>query len=411
MVGTTTDYIQWIRESRPGQAVFLTDPGTRRMAREPAPGPEEEILCNLGDVKATGRLLYRHLKRFDLELEGVACFDCEAMILAAGLAAVWGLPYPSLEAVRNCRDKYRSKQKWRDHHLVVPDFRCVHSADQAVAFWNATGSDCVLKPLDGTGSELIFCARTARETRNAFEQIQQGRQRRPWGRGGRSGAEGPVLIEARIQGDEYSCDFIVSEGQVHLIRLTRKMPAVDGPFGTIGGYVLCQAPPPGIETSRMMATLLTCARVLGLERAFCMLDFMVCGNQIILIEIAPRPGGDCLPDLLRCARGVDVLSLYLDFSRQRPPIKFPLSQGDVHIGLRLHATRGGRLQRFDTGRLERHPWVRQIRALRPIGSRIVMPPMDYQSWLLGHVIFASHGGSAPEEQCRMVLDQVEVEIW
>ena len=46
VVGTTSDYIEWIRKVRPGQALFLTEPKVRQNATEPCPDDGEEIRNN-----------------------------------------------------------------------------------------------------------------------------------------------------------------------------------------------------------------------------------------------------------------------------------------------------------------------------------------------------------------------------
>ncbi|MCX5908762.1 MAG: biotin carboxylase, partial [Deltaproteobacteria bacterium] len=49
VVGTTPDYIEWIRKITPDRGLFLTDPILRRRAKEPSPEAKEEILCDLAD--------------------------------------------------------------------------------------------------------------------------------------------------------------------------------------------------------------------------------------------------------------------------------------------------------------------------------------------------------------------------
>ena len=49
VVGTTADYIQWIRCACPGEALFLTDPLVRRNAAESPPLSSEEVCCDLTD--------------------------------------------------------------------------------------------------------------------------------------------------------------------------------------------------------------------------------------------------------------------------------------------------------------------------------------------------------------------------
>jgi biotin carboxylase len=412
VVGTTTDYVDWIRRSHPGRALFLTDPALRRTAWEPAPAENEEILADLSDAVAVQAMLSRHLRRYDITLDGVACFDCESMALAAELAAAWKLPYPCREAVQNCRNKLRSRELWLDHALDIPAFRCITSPAQAARFFSDIQGPCVFKPLSGSGSELIFCAHSAAQAETYFSQIHHGLTQRQGDRlyDLRHGQQTVVLGEACIEGDEYSCDFILAGNTVQIIRLARKIPAPDGPFGTIMGYLLTRDLPPGVDEPSLRQVLLKSALALGLERAFCMIDFMVHQGRIILIELAPRPGGDCLPALLRTASGLDILSIYLDFCQQRSFSLPPAFEAVPYIGLRLHAQRSGQLKRIDTQRLQRDERVRDLAMVRRPGDQITMPPADYTSWLLGHVIFVPDRSMAPEFQCRLLMDQLEVEI-
>ncbi|MBI9091692.1 MAG: hypothetical protein JEZ12_20985 [Desulfobacterium sp.] len=44
-----------------------------------------------------------------------------------------------------------------------------------------------------------------------------------------------------------------------------------------------------------------------------MVDFIIRNHQPVLIEMPPRPGGDCLPFLLLEAVDLDIIRLALDF--------------------------------------------------------------------------------------------------
>jgi hypothetical protein len=48
--------------------------------------------------------------------------------------------------------------------------------------------------------------------------------------------------------------------------------------------------------------------------------------------------------------------------------------------------------------------------MRKPGHRMALPPEDYDSWLLGHLIFAPDDRSDVETQCRELLDKIIVEV-
>lgn len=413
VVGTTADYIAWIQSTCPRQALFFTDPGVRRTAAEPHPAATDELCGNLSDFHRASRLIEGHLDKYGLVLEGIACFDCESMELAAVLANHFALPYPSVQTVRNCRDKLQAKRLWRAHQLNTPPATAIGSADEAVDFFRALGTPVVLKPTSGSGSELVFKCRDASSCAHSYRLIRRGLQQRRTNRlyRLRTPTTGPLIMaEGFSDGPEYSCDFIVEEGRAHVIRLARKIKARGEPFGTILGYLLPARLPATVSKNRFNRILYQSAAALGIERAVCMLDFIVNRGDMVLLELAPRPGGDCLPSLLRRGYRLDMLKLQLDFSRHKTPAPPPLAADKPLVGLRLLARRSGTLKAVDLNALKGDPRVLEIRLIRQPGHRITLPPADYDSWLLGHMVFAPDDKTDLNTQCSDLLDRIPVEV-
>ena len=412
VVGTTTDYIDWIRKINPERAIFLTDPIIRQKAVEPCPSPAEEILCDLADYNQAIEVVKKHLSKMGLSIDGIACFDCESMELSSVIAQYFDLPYPSVEAVRNCRDKYVSKVRWRENGLMSPVAGLIKSRHEASAFFHEVNGPCVFKPLSGSGSELVFGCIDDKSCENAFIMIDKGIRERQANRMYLlSDSEQPkVVAEECIMGIEFSCDFIIEEDHLEIIRLTRKIHSSSGPLGTIRGYVLTDSLPDGIKQDEFLQILHQAARSLGIYRAICMLDFIVRGQEIVLLELTPRPGGDCLPFLLRSAWNFDILTSALDFAQQKPVRLIKPKHVEPHIGLRLHAERGGVLKKIDAKRLKEDERVCEIFLSRSPGHIIRMPPEDYDSWLLGHMILRPSSEPDIETQCNDLSDRLMVEI-
>jgi hypothetical protein len=76
----------------------------------------------------------------------------------------------------------------------------------------------------------------------------------------------------------------------------------------------------------------------------------------------------------------------------------------------LHAQRSGSLKNVDTSQLQHDSRVREIHLTRQPGHRIELPPIDYDSWLLGHIIIDLDVDTAPEAQCRAILEKLVVEV-
>jgi len=180
------------------------------------------------------------------------------------------------------------------------------------------------------------------------------------------------------------------------------------PFGTIQGYILPSALPRGIDEHRLHDILLRGASALGITRALCMVDFIISNQKVMLIEMTPRPGGDCLPHMLRECTGLDMLKTSLDFAAKLPLILPDTQNISSCVALRIHAQEEGILENIDCRRLVDDPRIKSIQLTRKPGHKIKLPPEDYDSWLLGHVIMNPLDQNSPEQEALAVLKKIEI---
>jgi biotin carboxylase len=409
VVGTTSDYIDWLRRIGEGRVLFLTDPMIRQKAKEPAPEPKDEILCDLTDVAMIRTALKDHLYQWHISLSGITCFDCESLGLAAFLAEDLDLSFPTVESVRICRDKYTMSSRWQKRSVRTPRFKLARSPYDAADFRGKIERPCVLKPVSGSGSELVFYCDTESGCQRMAQSLLRGIQDRKENRL-YSSATDCFLIEEYIDGIEYSCDFILQKKEVEILRFTRKVRAKDAPFGTTMGYILTTCEVEGFKRKRLEILLSKAAQAVGLTRAICMADFLLSKDEVIFLELTPRPGGDCIPYLLNSAVGLDILKVALDFAERRPLDLPKILQETPCIGLRLHAERSGVIKRISSEILENDPRVKKVHLIRESGHLVTLPPEDYESWYLGHVIFVPAAGKDMEQQCRELRQLLTVEI-
>ena len=417
VVGTTADYIDLIRRRLPGRALFLTDAYERVVAVEPTPKPLEEALCDLSQPDDVLERLDRHLGRHRITPAGVVAFDCESMALAAHLGEHLSLPYPSAESVAACRSKFASKQLWRKAGVPCPEAELVDNAEQATAFLDRTGGPVILKPVTGSGSELLFVCSNAAECAAAVatmkKRLAHHANHRMYARCEQEGRcldpRNVFVIERLVSGPEFSCDFTIDDGAVRVIRIARKIPAPRQPPGTTWAYVVPAELPAGIPPDAFRRQLLAAATAVGLDRALCMLDFIVDDGRAVLIEIAPRPGGDCLPPLLLHSAGLDMLELALDFAEGKSmavdePTFRPLA------GVRFFAKNGGVIRRIEDDGVCADPRVIKCRLKARPGHRVVLPPFDYDSRILGYAIFAPSNPDSIESECADIDAKLHIEF-
>jgi len=413
VVGTTRDYIDHIRNRMPGRAVFVTDPDTITDSTRGPFTDDDELVCPLGDEQAAIDSLRNFLEQRNVALKGVACFDCESLPTAAAIAERWGFPFPTRQSVYYCRNKYISKRVWASRGVPCPRVCSARSVEDIISFMEEVGTEIILKPLTGSGSELTFRCDSLEAAADAFGIVVEGLAARSKDRmyclGGKSVGSN-VLCEEFVSGEEFSCDIYYDAEEVEALRMARKYLREEGPTGTAQAYEI-QAPlPEGLEKAFFEHCLVEAAKALGLTRCLCMVDFICRDGRPYFLELSPRPGGDCLPPLIGQSCGLDIIGLTLDFAEGKSPKIPPVSAWEHLVGLRFHAHHAGLLQAIRPlwGEWKRN--IRDVAWLRHPGDRIELPPKEYNSWLLGYAIFKPRTGISIRDQVRRLNQAVEVDI-
>ncbi len=410
VVGATTDYVAYLHARLPGRLVFLTDTVERAHGREPPPhDPSDEILANLSIAQDALPAVTQHLSRHAIDLRGLTCFDCESLPLAAALAQALGLPYPSPSAMFACRDKARAKRLWQAAGIPCAAGGAAESAVDAERLFATLGGPVVLKPRTGSGGAFVASAVTAKECAAALLDLQVRLARdddRLYTFPGHNGDDRfdprrSLLIEARLDGPEYSCDFVIDGAHAAVLRTSRKIAG--GPLGRIAAYVAPVAIP-ALDQDLLAIRLRDAAHALGLRRALCTADFIIVGAQPVLLELAPRPGGDCLPRLVRHALGRDTLCDAVAFAEGRPLDEPPTSHGGPLAGLMLRAEAPGTIVRIDATALCADERTIDCVVSRRAGDRLS------DGDVMGEIIFSPRSPETTEQECREMRGRLVVEM-
>jgi biotin carboxylase len=316
-----------------------------------------------------------------------------------------------MASVHRCRDKSLSKALWKKNNVDCPPFAPIAAPEDLVSFFIQQEVPIVLKPASGSGSELVYLCESLSSCEEAYRTVSGELERRKEKRlYSGTAAPMPLLAEAMVAGREYSCDFIWTGNEVKMIRVAEKIRKPAAPFGTIGGYLLPASLPGAVSGEALASVLANASRALGLTRAICMADFILKNGRIFMLEMAPRPGGDCLPFMLRYAPGVDMLALAVDFAAGRPAaIPVPTEKG-VFMGVRVHAPKPGILGHVGLENGGGEFKILETHFIRNPGHRIQMPPADYESWFLGHLIVELEGGKDPNLEYQRVCSRLHIEI-
>ncbi|MGE4285505.1 MAG: acetyl-CoA carboxylase biotin carboxylase subunit family protein [Phycisphaerae bacterium] len=405
VVGTTCDYVEHLRETSKGEVLFLTDIS---FACDSEDDLKDELFCDLSSPKDVLRFLKSHLAASRIRLTGITCYDCESLRLASFLAESLSLPYPSRKAIAITRDKQRSKEFLAQAGVSVGRFARVSDMESALEFFNACGEDIVLKPVSGSGSEYVFRCNSEQQLKANFAQIMRLLTRRSHCRMYED-FSGAILAEKYYSGREFSCDAIWQNGETRILRLTEKFHLTGAPLGTTRGYIYPAQLPEHISLPDITRQLHKAAEALGLSGVIFMTDFLATEQGIVLLEITPRPGGDCLPALLRCAAGFDVISAAVNVAEGQSCENASIACAR-HIGLRIFARNEGLIKNLDFSALEADARVLDIEPKRQAGDIVALPPKSYDKWLLANVIFRPNNASDFMEQCDELTNALHVDI-
>ena len=397
VVGTTADYIDWIENRSRSRAIFLTAIHERHKAAERFAPPQRELLTDLTRSEQCIPFVQSYLRATGVSLDGIACFDDESLPLAAMLAQALALEFPSVKSILRSLDKQAAKEAWMASGVPCPKAIAVSGSLDELD----TGEicfPCVLKPHSASGSERVFLCHTRAQARHAAIEIID------------SAENDTAVAEEYIVGEEFSCDFVIDDGHVQILRTARKHMAATCPLGTALAYSLPSHLDEFLYEEILGEVLRNAATSLGISRAICMVDFIVRDEEIFLIELSPRMGGDCLPHVMLEAWGVDAIGRAMEFYRGESIGPWLNESAPTVVGLRIFSQAAGKVSSVNTHEIDEDARIISHTLKESSGRVVVMPPQDYSSWLLGHVVFQPYAARDVEEQIRDFRERISISL-
>ena len=422
VIGTTPDYVLKLHHQHAGEIVFFID---SRFEREP-----------LLEGIPSSSLIFTDQRNFDLvyqdaasyllqggvSFKGIACFDCESLLVASYLASRMGLQFPASESITLARNKFESKSLWLSKGVPTPAAVLTKDLTETLQFFETHRKNIVLKPVSASGSELLFRCASDEEVVQAVSLLREElpkRRTNPLFQTSSITVHGcPVdpcgswVAEEFVQGPEFSCDFTLQRGQIKFIRETGKVRAVDRPFGSVLAYTFPPRYPEGFRKETLERTLAKTVEALGFDWGYFMVDYILRDGSPVILEVTPRPGGDSIPDLIKIATGCDVLKTYLDFARGNLlhlPKSAPLAP-ESYASFNLFAREEGRVVAIDGSRIASLPNVKKLVLKKAVGDRVVLPPKDYDNRFLGYCIVALEPSADISAEARKLESLMRVSI-
>lgn len=399
VVGSTPDYNEIIYTRYGGETLFLTDKSQSAEWRGFKPPKKDECLFDLADHEGALDAVISHADKNGVSINGITCFDCEALPLAAKAAERLDLPFSPLSAIENARSKAGSHLIWQNSGVPCPATIKLFSPEDLEKAAPTAVFPGVIKPATGSGSELVFRVENLEETAEKYLYITDRIATHPNQR------MYPICgctLEQFIDGDEFSCDWVMHKGSAEIIRIAEKVRRDELSFGTASAYIVPPSKP--VDREKLSQILFDGAKALGFTDMVAMTDFIVRDGEIYLIEMTPRFGGDSLPDTVMASAGFDIFRAALDYAVTGeicvPTFWLPA------VSVRIIAERAGILKKASVMHDHR---IISVNIEREEGHRIILPPENYFSRLIGHVVFRPDEGTNIFEQIEEIRAKISVE--
>jgi ABC-type sugar transport system substrate-binding protein len=222
---------------------------------------------------------------------GVIAVGDRPTVLAARLAAAFGLPGNPVAAAEASRDKRATRRAFAAAGLLTPPWQ-VFPTTQNPSIVRAIEYPAVIKPLALSGSRGVMRVDGEDALVAAVHRIRHLLQA-PDIAIQRDGLHDFVLVESFVPGREYAIEGALSGGTLTVFAIFDKPDPLDGPFFEETIYVTPSRAASGVQKA-MVDAVAAAARALGLTHGPVHAECRVNDRGVYVLEVAARPiGGLC----------------------------------------------------------------------------------------------------------------------
>ncbi|WP_327674805.1 ATP-grasp domain-containing protein [Kitasatospora sp. NBC_00458] len=356
------------------------------------------LVADTGDVDALTRAVAEALAG-DAAPAGLLTWSEVLLERTAEAAERLGLPHMTPQAVRNCRDKLRTRQLLERAGLPSARYAVAHGLDSALAAAERIGYPVVVKPRALAGSSGVVLAGSPDE----LAALHRHADRAAFA--GLDPLDG-LLIEEYLDGPEISLDCVVLAGEVHCVNLARKRIGYPPFFEEVGHLVSPWHHEPWADETTDLVTRIHAA--LGVTTGVTHAELRLTARGPRLVELNGRLGGDYIPLLGRLATGVDLTAAAMDAALGRVPDLRPTRDDCAEVRF-LYPGQDGTVARLDVAGAREVPGVERVVALAEPGQQLLLPPRGVVPRLAA-VVATGPDAAACDRTLTEALNRIEATI-
>lgn len=212
--------------------------------------------------------------------------------LAALAAERLNVPFHRADAAAAAINKFATRECFRNAGLPVPEYSRIQVDEDPYAVARNVPYPCVLKPLGLSMSRGVIRADDPHQFAAAFTRIRKLLQIPSIAR-----LKDPALdyiqVESFVPGCEFALEGLVTGGRLQVLALFDKPDPLNGPYFQETIYVSPSRQPPRVQQAIRNAAQ-RAVTALGLHQGPVHAEMRVDGDDVWLLEVAPRPiGGLC----------------------------------------------------------------------------------------------------------------------
>lgn len=227
------------------------------------------------------------------------CVD-QANVTCCYAAEKLGLPHPyDYQTSLDVTDKVRMKEiMWANN---IPTSRYVYVSSIEEALKHTLRFPIMVKPADSNSANGVKKVTDENELKQ-FLPIALGFSR-----------NGYAIVEEFVTGREISAYSVVVDGEAHLLMAQERISCIEGEENTIKCYAsYAPARISASARSKIEPILTRIARAFKLDNTPLFFQGIVNGDDISIIEFAPRVGGGISSQTIKYSTGFDIIDAAID---------------------------------------------------------------------------------------------------
>lgn len=269
---------------------------------ENAPGmklADYPIVMSIRDIDGTVRVLKEFNKK--VKIDGVLTIGTDASMTVAAVANALGLPGIPFENAEAASNKYKMRQRLKEHNVPIPNFFKCWSFDDLKKAASKLGYPFVLKPVDNMGARGVIKIEHEGMLEFAFNHAK------------RCSPCGELIAEEYMKGDELSIDAIVFNNEIKITGIADRIISREPYFIELGHVMPSNKPKEVLEDA--VNVFKKAIKAIGITLGAAKGDIKITSEGAKIVEIAARlSGGFMSAYTYPYSTGVNLIRIAIDIA-------------------------------------------------------------------------------------------------